>query len=577
MRTKKLFLYGFASAMLLSVASCANDQNIDTPTPEDGVLNYMAVNLVSNHPSTKADPVESDKNYEDGIGDENTVTAVRLYFFDDQDGAFTVDNSGHSYVNATLSREGGTETPNVEKILLASAAVKVTETAFPTQVIAVLNPPAFLDGDNYKSLSLTQLNAIAENFGLTATTNFVMSNSVYADQGSKMEPVEIKRSDFHPVAETALQNPVTIHVERVLAKVALTVSYEANTAGVYNTNTKVKLGDEEQDIYVKFLGWNVTSTADKSYLMKSINENWADNLFGTDATTSYTEPWNYAPYFRSFWAINPSGVGFNYFNFGEGDDSDGVFAANAKGFGETNNFTYLQENAALDNTGKGAEHPSQVIIAAKLCDANGVAIPLADWGGIKYTPDGLLQLIAGLPNLWTSNDLTAGTNVDGRRHIMPKDIEFVTAGSLDESLMDSDKTGRYYVYAQLTETAKGYTWYLGSDESLEALDENTKVNTVNTVLYDLGHAKVWNEGYTYYYFDIRHLGAIENEPGYFGVVRNHVYSSNIKSLAGLGTPVFDPNEVIYPEKTEEEDTYIGAEIKILSWRIVDRDYDLDWK
>ncbi|WP_300851937.1 fimbria major subunit, partial [uncultured Bacteroides sp.] len=67
-----------------------------------------------------------------------------------------------------------------------------------------------------------------------------------------------------------------------------------------------------------------------------------------------------------------------------------------------------------------------------------------------------------------------------------------------------------------------------------------------------------------------------NAKGKYGVVRNHVYAANIHSLVGLGTPVYDPEEVIYPEKPGGDDTYIAAEIRILSWRIVNQNIDLEW-
>lgn len=61
-----------------------------------------------------------------------------------------------------------------------------------------------------------------------------------------------------------------------------------------------------------------------------------------------------------------------------------------------------------------------------------------------------------------------------------------------------------------------------------------------------------------------------------GVVRNHVYDTKVTKIAGLGTPVYDPGLVIYPEKPSPNDHYIAAEIKILSWRLVSNDYELDW-
>ena len=83
-------------------------------------------------------------------------------------------------------------------------------------------------------------------------------------------------------------------------------------------------------------------------------------------------------------------------------------------------------------------------------------------------------------------------------------------------------------------------------------------------------ALVWNSGMTYYYQEIKHLN------GFTGVVRNHIYGVNVQKIAGLGTPVYKPDEIIYPEHPEENDHYIAAQINILSWRVVNENYDLEW-
>lgn len=93
-------------------------------------------------------------------------------------------------------------------------------------------------------------------------------------------------------------------------------------------------------------------------------------------------------------------------------------------------------------------------------------------------------------------------------------------------------------------------------------------NLANKDIVD--RALVWNSGMTYYYKEIMHLN------GHNGVVRNHIYGVNVQKIAGLGTPVYNPDEIIYPETPEENDHYIAAQINILSWRLVNEDYELVW-
>ena len=62
----------------------------------------------------------------------------------------------------------------------------------------------------------------------------------------------------------------------------------------------------------------------------------------------------------------------------------------------------------------------------------------------------------------------------------------------------------------------------------------------------------------------------------YGIVRNHIYDIAINSVSGLGTPVLDPEEVIVPQKPTNDETYLGARINILSWRVVKQNIDLEW-
>lgn len=90
----------------------------------------------------------------------------------------------------------------------------------------------------------------------------------------------------------------------------------------------------------------------------------------------------------------------------------------------------------------------------------------------------------------------------------------------------------------------------------------------------MDRALVWNSGMTYYYYEIIHNGVGDNATK--GVVRNHIYDTKVTKIAGLGTPVYDPDMSIYPEKPDPNDHYIAAQINILSWRIVKNDYVLEW-
>ena len=66
--------------------------------------------------------------------------------------------------------------------------------------------------------------------------------------------------------------------------------------------------------------------------------------------------------------------------------------------------------------------------------------------------------------------------------------------------------------------------------------------------------------YEYKYEDVK--------TGDYGVVRNHWYKFTINAIAKPGVPVHDPDQPIIPNY-DNEDRYIGFEVVILPWHIVD--------
>ena len=88
-------------------------------------------------------------------------------------------------------------------------------------------------------------------------------------------------------------------------------------------------------------------------------------------------------------------------------------------------------------------------------------------------------------------------------------------------------------------------------------------------------AVIYKNGQTYYYFDIKHLGATGKTAEY-GVVRNHVYQIDIESIQGYGSPVYNGlSNLVTPEFPEEvEASYVAARINVLSWKVVKQGVDI---
>lgn len=548
MRIRTLFMSMVAG---LAFVGCSNEE--DMTSGNNGEPQYLTVSVNATSTLTRANSLEGD--YEEGVGNENEVTNVRFYFFDaDGKAAQVKGENGETYYDVAMS---GTDKDmlNVEKILTATLVIQTpAKDKVPASIVAVVNPKSDLGEVG----SIAKLNEVIADH--SSTTSFIMSSSVYANGTTKMEAVNVA-GHLYPTADAAKADPVIIHVERVLAKARLTVGLTANTNGVYKTSSdgSQEFGDEE--IYVKFLGWNVTATAKTSRLMKEINPSWPSDLFGSTL-------WNTSDYYRSFWAVNPKTMEYNYGAFSTGDNAANAIPAFDAGTTETpkTNYTYLQENASNSyNDGSDPTKPSQVIIAAQLVKSDGTTpIEFAEYAGERTTTARLIAKYAAASSLWKDNE-----DGSGRIGIEVGDIELKTATEI--GVANQETPGRYKVYAQLTETAAAKTWYKSNEADASPV-------VANNVLKGLGGAKVWKDGKTYYYFDIRHLNGTSTEDvkGKIGVVRNHIYAAKINSLAGLGTPVYNPDEIIYPEKPEEDETFIAAQIRILSWRLVNQDIDLKW-
>ena len=125
----------------------------------------------------------------------------------------------------------------------------------------------------------------------------------------------------------------------------------------------------------------------------------------------------------------------------------------------------------------------------------------------------------------------------------------------------TEQNHRYLAYAKLASASETKN-FVGPDGTTVLSKE-----TVNEMLNSVRPAKIWMQG-GYYYMDIKHLAATAGKVGEFGLVRNHLYDIIIDGITGLGTPVYDPEKIITPEKTDSDESFIAARINVLAWRVV---------
>ena len=356
----------------------------------------------------------------------------------------------------------------------------------------------------------------------------------------------------------------------------------------------------DTEIFIHLLGWNVTGTANKSRLVKHIDPSWGYNSADKTWTAGNfnwgaTNAWNFPDFRRSFWAINPTDFDKSFLNWGKFDKpadnlSDPATQLASKNTNFNGGYEYLQENASWSVDGKTPTYPTKLIVAAELVNKDGEPIELAEWMGFYYTQTNLKQVLAHDLNLYTRTGEVGNYTYT---RVTDLGIVFKTATEMGY-FPDFDPTtenlegkvyNRYNVYAQLPGESleAGQVYYKRTTDGYAEVPETFE--NINKALLEFGAIKVWNGGHTYYWLDIEHLGGVTtttNTPeggdaitttvdnyGRYGVVRNHVYKYSISSIVGFGVPVYKDSETIYPEPLQDpEYTFMGAQINILSWRIV---------
>ena len=532
--------YLFLAAAALGLAACA-EKGLDNGPVNNGELeqSYVAVTLAADDMNTKA---TNGNEYEEGLETERAVKSAYFFFFKDgapfevteTDGT-TVPGGGNNYLSIALS--GSTpDMDNVSDIKDVVLVIKNYKGEYPNQIVTVLNwtPTAnkyTLDALKEEILELGD-----------DTKGYIMSNSVYVDgENQVVDAVALTEANIGTTEDLAKANPVTIHVERIAAKVVLTTTPANN---LFSVGKQI----DGTEVYAKVLGWELYNDHETSYLLKNINgyKDWKGTAFG------FTN-WNDSDWFRSYWANSlPLTTPFPNNTFAHDN-------ANAVG-----GYVYCGENthkAVKDAEGKIVSDPrTKVIVKAQLVQSNGTPVEVANWYGKDYITEAKLRDVV-------ANTLknTYFTSVDGETFVglLPEDLKCVAR--------DPQAEKPYEVDFQLSDVGFAKNWYKYAEGEFTAISKN---NT-NTELMSVQPALVYKEGMTYYYTDIKHLGTAGSDTE-FGVVRNHVYKVNISAISGYGTPYYEGNiEYIKPEKPVDVTSYVAAEVNILSWRVVANDYPLN--
>lgn len=583
-----------ASALMLTVASCSSEDVAGGDAQNGkGATSYLAVNIenVGSAPASRAYD-QGNGTYEDGTDAESKINKVRFYFFNGDGTPYLLVNNeatqqtSVNYLEQTVEKEGNDHDHTAETKTKAVLVLNGETKAVPASVIAVINPEV-LDNTTLKSgtMTLSELRTSATGSKFYDKTNgFVMSNSVYESAGQDVCSTPVANSVF-ATAEDATKNPVDIYVERVNAKVnaKIDANYSADkTEKAWTKNEdgkyQIKVGSidvttyEENanatpttntyPVYAVVQGWQLADADGKAELCKQISTSWYAGELGIT-------PWTTSDYHRCFWSKSEPitmGAGGNHPVNPKFKD---ITQSLSDAFSTTPVYTLPNTpDNVVTNPTTSVNTLTKLIVAAKLVykDKNGNYNPaqVCQYRGLTYLGEEAVkkQIVGGFARYFKKTTTKSG---DVYKSIEASDIAFKTVvpGS-----PESSEVKDYEVVATLASTVgdlyvkNGDKWTIAPKDDVNAALAKETAQVRST------------DGATYYYTPIKHLGEA-GKLGEYGIVRNHSYQVTIQNIKGFGTPVYDPKKEIDPMIPSDDNTYLAASIKVLSWRVVSSTVDLD--
>ena len=586
-----------ATALMLTVASCSSEDVAGGDSQNDkGTTSFLAVNIenVGSAPASRSYD-QGGGTYEDGTGTESTINKVRFYFFNGDGTPYLLvnndptNNQSVNYLDQTVETAGDDHDHTAEIKTKAVLVLKGETKAIPASVIAVINPDV-LDNTTLKSgtMTLSELRTSATGTKFYDETNgFVMSNSVYESAGQDVCSTPVANNVFAS-SEAALKKPVDIYVERVNAKVNAKIDadyvrtnetekawsknaegkYQINVGNIdvttYAENTNATPTTKTYPVYAVVQGWQVADANGKAEVCKQINTAWYAGELGIS-------PWTTSDYHRCFWSKS---VPFNFgaqggVNHPVNPKFENIKLSLSGDFSTTPVYTLPNTpTEVIANPTTSLNTLTKLIVAAKLVylDKDGKYKPaqVCQYRGLTYLGEEAVkkQIVGGFAKYFKKTTTESG---DVYKSIEASDIAFKTVvpGS-----PESSEVKNYEVVATLASTVgdlyvkNGETWTKASKDDVNAALAKETAQVRST------------DGATYYYTPIKHLGEA-GKLGEYGIVRNHSYQVTIQNIKGFGTPVYDPKKEIAPMIPSDENTYLAASVKVLSWRVVSSKVNLD--
>lgn len=425
----------------------------------------------------------------------------------------------------------------------------------------------------------------------------------------------LAKEDYKKSAAAAQEagNTVTVYVERLAAKVKLsnavtgqdkaTFTYVAKQYDGYKINMTIAGSDNDLDkdhneLYVVVEGWDINATVaeDNSYMFKNLSDSWATN--------DVWAGWQKASDKRSFWGQStlydqdPSGK-LTYLDYNSLENTVGGVDYCAEHTNTTanilNNNEIIKKNVTsvvlkarvFEKTGEGT---AATYAPAELVEHVGLHFKKSDFN--NYVLNSINASSTSL-NIWkrTKHNATGETDKDGNP-VYEDNYEQISGNCFTFASKADGKTGEVVIKAALPKLAEGESYWhrtvSGGKETWTAypaaasegnLTADQQLDKYVTDL-KLAPVYVYTDGKMYYNIPIKHLNEDKTKEGGYGVVRNHLYDVSFSKIEKIGHAVFNPGdasakgEPIIPDDDDNDTYFLGADINILSWKIVKQDIEL---
>lgn len=595
----------------------------------DGMnIGYIAVNIVQ--PSSvgarsRTETTGPANGFEYGSDAENKAEKALFFLFKETTNNSTpvYEVNGKPFVEINVNGSGTGTSPEVERIyntVLVIDGVDSDPTQEVKSIVCVLNAPDALKSteETQKIKTLEQLNQLIGEYGSSTAGTFIMTNSVYTSDGNITTPTsktitkgnkEEQETLVKKSAAEAQQKPVEIYVERVVAKVEASFKSGSGSGsgndGFKNEGAKPTIDGVETQLGITITGIEVANIAKKSYLFKSVS----------GASTASDGIWKESNVFdatnkRSYWetvpALGTGGMQLDNKSYetivsesvastpstteeggtaggGEGTEESTSLSSIVDTYTNNKFFTYIQPNTLEDDATNKKIYKTCILVTAQLTKNNQPITDLTYIRGGYTTQTKALNVVAAYLAKKEYYKKIEETGQSARyEQLSAGDLEWKNRYSFAENSNERTELSwlkDYEVVAQIKgEVTKLYN---SSGEEISngvnVANKHLRAATTEDAIAKNYRARVFTNGKCYYFMEIDHSSVLGKSAGtYPGVVRNHIYRLTLESIQGIGTPVFNPKDLIIPQTPDNETTfYLGARVNVLAWKLATQNVNFE--